>query len=184
MKTITKSILNLGLLRNLIVNKEFQLNDMITKIHKTNVDNESAYRRTLNHLRNNLLLRKVVISQEGIIVDHSNAPNGAYAYLVDVAFDLNTDASIELFSCRTGEGGTVVGSPLIYQPFDGKIHVTIATNNLDKKGILDHANNAISLTRKLIDTNNAEIESWVTTFEKKIEQKLEVKRDEIMKLYK
>ena len=180
---------DLQLIDQLFVAKLNQLQDFLNSLKIEDVKEEKAFQRTKERIKHAILLVPVRF-QDPKIVNHRSEmmnidpyinPFGGQRQINVVEVQYPFEGSEELFQYHPGSFSFT--DPTIYLPEGKSVTIEVTTERLEKEPVLLQSNRQIGLTKSIINAINTRVETWSKILDNQIDEKLLLKRQEILDFY-
>lgn len=172
--------------------REANINLLIKNLEIGDVKDDTKFAQTATRIKNSVLLKKVVIG-EPKCVDHEyeQRPLSMQQQLIDcisdhyiheIEFPFTGDT--ELFD-HTPESGFSYSSSDhgLILPNYNKLTVYVDLQKLNPSSAIAEARNLLSMTMQFVNANNASVDNWTINVSQRIDQQLQQKREELIKLF-
>jgi hypothetical protein len=173
--------------------REASINSLINNLKIGDVKDDAKFTQTVTRIKNSVLLKKVVIG-EPKCVDHKYEERSLSMqqqliggisrphYIHEIEFPFTGDT--ELFD-HTPESGFSYSSSDhgLILPNYNKLIVYVDLPELNPTGAIAAARNLLSMTMQFVNANNASVDSWKVSVIQRIDQQLQQKREELIKLF-
>lgn len=172
--------------------KEAGINSLINNLKIGDVKDDAKFAQTSSRIKNSVLLKKVEFG-EPKCTDHEyedrplsmqqqliGGTRHHYIHTVEFPFT----GATELFD-HTPEGGFSYSSSdrgLILPDYN-RLTVYVDLPQLNPQGAIAEARSLLSMTMQFVNSNNASIDAWSQSVSQRIDQQLQQKREELIKLF-
>jgi hypothetical protein len=172
--------------------KEASINSLINNLKIDDVRDESNFEQTSNHIKNSVILSKVEFGEPKCI-DHKyedrplsrnqqligGVSRDHYIHQIEIPFTGNRelfDHTPEQFSFSSSDRGLIL-------PDSNSLTVYVDLPELNPTKAITEAYNLLSLTMQFVHNNNTNIETWSTNISQQLDQQLQRKREELIRLF-
>ena len=173
----------------LFVAKTNDLQEILNNLKIDEVKEDKAFKRTSERIKNAILLVPVRLQDPKIINHRSEMmnldpyiyPMGGQRQITIAEVQYPFEGSTELFHYRPDS--VSFSDPTVYLPVGNSIIIEVATERLEKEPVLLQAHRQFGLTKSIISAVNIQVENWLKNMESQIDEKLQLKRQEILDFY-
>ena len=172
--------------------KESVINSLINNLIIDDVKDDANFAKTSSRIKNSVILKKVEFG-EPKFTDHKyedrplsmhqqliGASRHHYIHTVEFPFTGNT----ELFD-HTPEGGFSYSNSDrgLILPNYNRLTVYVDLPELNPTMAIAEARGLLSMTMEFVNSNNASIDAWSQSVSQRIDQQLQQKREELIRLF-
>lgn len=170
--------------------KNQELQDIINNLQINEVKEEKNFLNLQKSIKNQILLHPVLFNDPKIAKHRSEIRNmqpnylnpfGGQRQITIVEVEFSFEGSRELFGYSPDS--LTYSDPTVYLPIGNTVTVEVIVDRLEKEIVLTEASQKMGLTRSIITSINAQAESWTKSMEQQIEEKLQLKRQELVDFY-
>jgi hypothetical protein len=173
--------------------REGSINSLINNLKIGDVKDNMKFALTTTRIKNSVLLKKVVIG-EPKCVDHEYEDRpltmqqqliggiSRHHYIHEIEFPFTGDT--ELFDHKPESGFSTSGSDHgLILPDYSKLTVYVDLPELNPTRAIAAAHNLLSMTIQFVNSNNTSVDSWSVSVSQRIDHQLQLKREELIKLF-
>lgn len=172
--------------------KEAKINSLINNLKIGDVKDDMKFSETSSRIKNSILLKKVEFG-EPKCTDHEyedrplsmqqqliGASRQHYIHTVEFPYTGDSELFDHMpesgFSFSNSDHGLII-------PYHDRLTVYVDLPELNPTKAIAEARSLLSLTMQFVNSNNASIENWSQSVIQRIDQQMQQKREELIKLF-
>ena len=169
--------------------KDRELQEILNNLKIEDVKEEKAFLRTKEKVKAQIIVNPIHFKEPKISnhrselrnIDPYINPLGGQRQVTIAEVEFSFDGSPELFGYRPES--VSYSDPTVYLPVGKSVKVDVLTERLEKAAVLLQSNQQMRLTFDLINSINTQVESWSKGMEQQIDDRLQIKRKELIEFY-
>ncbi len=177
---------------NLKKERESQINSLINSLKLKDVQEDKAFERTKQRIRNAVVLTRVVLGKPQFVdhdfqevpLTHTQMLVGGVSpnhFIHEISIPFTGDR--ELFSHVPEEGFSYYSSDRgVIVPYSNQIEISVDLPELNPQRATEEVSRVLRMTMEFVDKNNASVETWSFAIGQRIDTLLDKKREELINL--